>query len=40
MFGRDNAPGWGDNRNNYGFQVIIYSKCNNLSLLLNEYERK
>ena len=22
MFGRDNAPGWGENRNNYGFQPV------------------
>ena len=25
MFARDNAPGWGDNRNNYGFQPVYLS---------------
>lgn len=25
MFARDNAPGWGDNRNNYGFQPVYYA---------------
>ena len=24
MFARDNAPGWGQNRNNYGFQPVYF----------------
>lgn len=40
MFARDNAPGWGDNRNNYGFQPVYFTmeprtgKCH-LVLLYN-----
>lgn len=28
MFARDNAPGWGDNRNNYGFQPVYLAMEN------------